>query len=589
VRTRSKRSRGHRPGLRQPLLGLAGRKNETAGNAFFVLAILVVAVLAGLNLNPGVRLFVAGEVATQNVTADQNLLVEDRESTENKREQVLRNQPPVFDLSTDPGGELVREVRDVFATLNETPPEELDTVRWQIAERLNSEIEPQTLAAWRNNEFQNLVQVRVVPWLADRLEQGVAAEGRLLLQHRNGVLVRDLDTGTEILRQNVYQIPDLERLRQNLELALRQDMNLPLRTRKAVLALVEPLLHPSLTLNREATEARKQEVAAAVEPVYYQIKKGEMVVRKGERVSPQEQLKLQALFTQERSHFDPGLAAGVFVLGLLFAGGLVLAPAGPLFRPVSGRDAFVIGLIILVFAVLGKVMALVQGPLAQGLVYVTESALPLALPMAGAAGLLALFLPTQICLFANLILAFIGCQMVGGGLGLFAFYFLGAILNTVLVKRAQTRAQALKSVFPLLGGLVVAWLGTAFLHWPTPAEAAAELGMVLVGGLLSLLAVFALSPIVEMAFGYTSRFKLMELMNLEQPLLQEMMVGVPGTYHHSWWWPTWWRPARGPSAPTRCSARWRPCTTTSASSRTRNISSRTSSASATPTTSWPRP
>jgi hypothetical protein len=34
-------------------------------------------------------------------------------------------------------------------------------------------------------------------------------------------------------------------------------------------------------------------------------------------------------------------------------------------------------------------------------------------------------------------------------------------------------------------------------------------------------------------FGFTSRFRLMELMNLEQPLLQDLMVQAPGTYHHS--------------------------------------------------------
>ena len=36
-----------------------------------------------------------------------------------------------------------------------------------------------------------------------------------------------------------------------------------------------------------------------------------------------------------------------------------------------------------------------------------------------------------------------------------------------------------------------------------------------------------------MAFRYTTRFRLMELMNLEQPLLQDLMVAIPGTYHHS--------------------------------------------------------
>ena len=51
--------------------------------------------------------------------------------------------------------------------------------------------------------------------------------------------------------------------------------------------------------------------------------------------------------------------------------------------------------------------------------------------------------------------------------------------------------------------------------------------------LLTLFTVLSLSAVVEMLFAYTSRFKLLELMNLEQPLLQDLMVGAPGTYHHS--------------------------------------------------------
>jgi putative nucleotidyltransferase with HDIG domain len=44
---------------------------------------------------------------------------------------------------------------------------------------------------------------------------------------------------------------------------------------------------------------------------------------------------------------------------------------------------------------------------------------------------------------------------------------------------------------------------------------------------------FALTPIVEMTFGYTTRFRLMELLNLDQPLLRDLMLKAPGTYHHS--------------------------------------------------------
>jgi hypothetical protein len=54
-----------------------------------------------------------------------------------------------------------------------------------------------------------------------------------------------------------------------------------------------------------------------------------------------------------------------------------------------------------------------------------------------------------------------------------------------------------------------------------------------VGGLLSGVVTTGLCPLAEMVFGYTTDVKLLELASMDQPLLRELMVQVPGTYHHS--------------------------------------------------------
>ena len=40
-------------------------------------------------------------------------------------------------------------------------------------------------------------------------------------------------------------------------------------------------------------------------------------------------------------------------------------------------------------------------------------------------------------------------------------------------------------------------------------------------------------PVIESVFDYTTDIKLLELANLENPLLEDMMLNAPGTYHHS--------------------------------------------------------
>jgi putative nucleotidyltransferase with HDIG domain len=89
------------------------------------------------------------------------------------------------------------------------------------------------------------------------------------------------------------------------------------------------------------------------------------------------------------------------------------------------------------------------------------------------------------------------------------------------------------SLLPHLAFLIFVWFGSALLIGSPPSEYPGGIIAVVVNCVLTLLLLFAVSPVLELIFGYTTRFRLMELMNLEQPLLQELMLAMPGTYHHS--------------------------------------------------------
>ena len=53
------------------------------------------------------------------------------------------------------------------------------------------------------------------------------------------------------------------------------------------------------------------------------------------------------------------------------------------------------------------------------------------------------------------------------------------------------------------------------------------------GGLGSSIIALGLAPLVEIAFGYTTDITLLELANLDRPILKRLMIEAPGTYHHS--------------------------------------------------------
>jgi cyclic-di-AMP phosphodiesterase PgpH len=53
------------------------------------------------------------------------------------------------------------------------------------------------------------------------------------------------------------------------------------------------------------------------------------------------------------------------------------------------------------------------------------------------------------------------------------------------------------------------------------------------GGVLTGILALGLTPIMESLFRYSSNIRLLELLNLDQPMLKELMLIAPGTYHHS--------------------------------------------------------
>jgi putative nucleotidyltransferase with HDIG domain len=64
-------------------------------------------------------------------------------------------------------------------------------------------------------------------------------------------------------------------------------------------------------------------------------------------------------------------------------------------------------------------------------------------------------------------------------------------------------------------------------------EVVVALAVGFIGGFFVGVIATGIIPLIEMSFGFTTDIKLLELANLDQPLLRELMVQAPGTYHHS--------------------------------------------------------
>ena len=495
--------------------------------------ITCLSLAAGFHLGSTSAVYVEGEVASRDVNAWQDLLIEDEESTEQKRQALLDDFQPVYDLSDAPYAALEASTKKVLSNVEAVPHGELEQGRWEISEEFDTEISRLTYGLWRNAEFVEIFHERILPLLRQMYSRGVVRDLRVLRAESDGFVVRNLNTGVETVHTDSTAFLDVESVKNLLDDAMQQEMNLKLRSRRAVRELVTPFLSPNLLLDQEETQRRKNHLLERVEPVYSQVRRGEIIVRKGERVTKAQQQTLQAMYTDPSGWFQPLPAFGFLILsGFLGVGFLYFGKRREKGRHLT-RDDLLMALLLLIFGGAAKGLHLALEVTPATTFGFDTGLLAFGLPVAGAVGLMSFFYTRPMCILGCFLLSFACTALVGGGLALFLMYFLTGTVFMLLLQETRNRVELLKTFFPLAGSTIMVWCGLAFADQTLTSGFGTGLGASVVGAGLSLMVLLSFSPVFEHLLGYTSRFRLMELMNLEQPLLQELMVRAPGTYHHS--------------------------------------------------------
>ncbi len=502
---------------------------------FFVLAavLLLLAALACIDLSPREHLYVAGETAAADVTADRGFLFEDAAATQAKRDQAAKMQPLVLTLVTEPVDELRNQIQQILIQVNrEENAADKEALRQQISQEIGEELSPSAMSTLALPDVQAAASNTLLPSVEAMMRGGVLPEMRLILSYRGGVIIRNLASGEETLHPDAQGILDLKSVEVQLSQQIKQ-LSISGQGKRALSQVFSNLLRPTLVPNYEATTIRATLAKESVTPVVHRVLRGESIVRQGDTVSPEQQLKMQVLWSKRADRFNGSMFLGVAACGLLLSMGLLFSPSGKTGSSMGNRDHIFLAVLVALFALMAKGFAILGAQLAaSSLTFIPES-LAYAVPVAGAASLSSLVFSTRRYLVTGLLLSFFCTIMSNGGIGLFLFYFLASMWSTWLTGRTSTRQDVVWSILPLTLGLFAMWLGATFLQGGAHTRYLSEAISVLGGAVFSMILTFALAPVVEMVFSYTTRFRLMELLNLEQPLLRDLMLNAPGTYHHS--------------------------------------------------------
>ncbi len=493
--------------------------------------ILILSLLTGLENSSKGQIYMAGETATSDVYAIRTLRVEDSYATQLRRNQNMELQPLLFDVDKKSIRVFREDILHLLTALSASSKDSkaLEQLKEGFRARTERKFDDEFFQILSRLEVQNFLTKRLLPFTEKILLQGIFSSREQISPGTSTILIRDPELGSEsLLIPNRSALPDLS----SLYLSVGQELNkssLAVHENRALMILVECLAPSSLVLNKEDTIKRATTVASTVPPVYYFIQKGELIVAQGSIVTREQQLKMQALFKYSSSTIDLETSFGIFIIGSILVFGLFLSPTADRGTQLYPRAQYFIAFLILIFGLFSIFYRFGMSILAQ----LPSEVWFYAFPVSGAAGLAALVFSARRFVSIALIISLFTTTALGGSLELFMFYFLSCMLNTLLVVKSQSRQDVIRSTLILMLGQSILALASGLFSHILYTEFPLLLLAIAVNSVLALFIVFALSPIAEMLFGLTTRFRLMELMNLEQPLLQELMMTAPGTYHHS--------------------------------------------------------
>lgn len=531
---------------------------------------LILAILITPSFTVRRLVFHMGDIADRNVKAGRNFLVEDEQATSKKRDEAVRAAPMVYDMDDNVSPQTLSKLDGAFQmmrqylsesarpSLDKAPgseqfsrleqragglfPLEVSDMDQQVFQKrkdfesmLGIRVPAEIFTNLLERRFGEDVQEKISRLLKSALDQGIVSSKAWLLRNQGENLVfRKSSTGEELLLPPPHTYLELEEAR---KFAMMQSLEQgrDVKEMMTISYMVSQFLQHNLTFNLDETDKRREQAYASVKPVFVKVMKHEMLVREGQRIGPAELLKLKV--------HDQGLKSRhwffVFVTLFLFScvcNWVVVQVAGK-HLPACGievRDILFLAILLIFLLALGRVGVWVGDVVGDSNLGIPGKAILYAIPLSAGAMMACIFFGMTVSLVFSLILTLFAGMLFGKESGLFFYCLIGSMVAAHGVTPCRNR------MVPIKAGVMVGCVNMTLIFLACVLTDQWNFYKIFIntffgfcGGVFAGILVTGFTPLVEMFFGYNTDIKLLELATMDQPLLQELMVQAPGTYHHS--------------------------------------------------------
>jgi len=524
----------------------ANLKSISGGFSRILLAVLVVAAVSGMYFSSTVKRaglfdYAVPDLEVGDISPKREIAIIDfqvpkspeqlREERRHAAEAVI----PVFNLERASLLTILAELDTLFSIVNSLPAGNVpDSVKAALEDELAGVLTFRQMDYFRRNlthrrrSFADTVR-RAVREGFSELYGNLIVSRRSDLRYYSEDLIM-LEEGDSQWTVNIDEILDVASAGDSLGVMLhaRLDGILPAKNVKAIHGIVKRFIRPNLSYNAQRTGELRAQAMEAVPLHSASYKKNERIIEANVPVSESQvaalkayrkELQSQAFEENRRKHYAAALGKIVIALGLIgvFSGYLYL------YRPRIFRSFSYLLLLALISAL----------PLSVAYYSAWVGAtIGFLVPVSVATILATILFDAEIGIMMSLGLSLlVATLMPGTGMRIAMMYFLGGSVGVLTVGRVRHRKEFYRSMFFIPVTMAVAVVSTNdWIANPSFADLGKDVFAASLNGFFCPIIAIGLLPILESVFKIATDITLLELSDLNNPLLREMAVKAPGTF-----------------------------------------------------------
>jgi putative nucleotidyltransferase with HDIG domain len=390
-------------------------------------------------------------------------------------------------------------------------------------------------------KFEKFVNLPPVPEILQPIEKQALA----IFDHiyANGFINRataELTTPYISLRQTennerlveVCKLYDNKRVRQFVDsIMVGQDENVIVWMRD----IISHFCQPNYTYNEELTEAEKRSLTETVSHYYGKIKRGDLIVRQNEIITPEIFSRMESLQRELALRNDANPSSLFVFLGQLIITSLLTIVTVQFLRA-NRREVYLdirkTILVLTVMFLMTGLTAVIQQFEGQITAAFNVNYYCL-VPVCIAAAIITVFLDDRIGSFCNVITTTLSTLAVHHNFEFFLIQFCAGSVAVFRLKLLHRRSQFFTTA--LYVGLTYTLAYVGYNLYLKDSFYEINYGNIVLFwiNVLFMLGTYPLIYLFERVFGISSDLTYIELLDTNHPLLKKMSLDAPGTYQHS--------------------------------------------------------